>query len=191
MKYTLKIKRAMRFSIKTHEVYQKQKRKGKDIAYITHPMTVALILALAGANEDLIVAGILHDTIEDSTPEKKVTRDMIHDRFGGDVANLVESVTETGEGWDNRKAEVIRKIKEEFSHDSLLLKSADVIANKSESVDDYGRYGEELFERFHAPKEKVLKYYLDAIDAILARWEENPLKDDLVCLRDELKLIRD
>lgn len=181
----------MRFSIKTHEVYQKQKRKGKDIAYITHPMTVALILALAGANEDLIVAGILHDTIEDSTPEKKVTRDMIHDRFGGDVANLVESVTETGEGWDNRKAEVIRKIKEEFSHDSLLLKSADVIANKSESVDDYGRYGEELFERFHAPKEKVLKYYLDAIDAILARWEENPLKDDLVCLRDELKLIRD
>ena len=191
MKYTLKIKRAIRFSIKTHEVYQKQKRRGKDIAYITHPMTVALILSLGGAGEDLVAAGILHDTIEDSTDEKKVTKTMIEDRFGENVAELVDSVTEVGRDWDKRKSEVIRKIKEEFSHDSLLLKSADIIANKSESVDDYGRYGEELFERFHAPKGKVLKYYLDAIDAILARWKENPLAHDLICLKDELKLMQD
>lgn len=191
MKYTLKIKRAIRFSIKTHEVYQKQKRKGKDVAYITHPMTVALVLALAGANEDLVVAGVLHDTIEDSTTEKKVTKTMLEDRFGKNVAELVESVTETGRGWDNRKSEVIRKIKEEFSYDSLLLKSADIIANKSESVDDYGRYGDELFDIFHAPKEKTLKYYLDAIEAILSRWKGNPLAKDLIGLRDELKLMRD
>ncbi len=64
---TPKIRSAIRFAIKTHEVDQKQARKGKDIAYIGHPLTVGLILARAGANEDTIIAGILHDTIEDST----------------------------------------------------------------------------------------------------------------------------
>ncbi len=42
---------AIRFSIRTHEVFQKQKRKGKDIAYINHPLTVGVILARAGATE--------------------------------------------------------------------------------------------------------------------------------------------
>ena len=45
MLYSYKISRAIRFSTKTHEVYQKQKRKGKDIPYITHPLTVGLILS--------------------------------------------------------------------------------------------------------------------------------------------------
>ena len=45
MLHTEKIAKAIRFSIRTHEVYQKQKRKGKDIPYITHPLIVGLILA--------------------------------------------------------------------------------------------------------------------------------------------------
>jgi (p)ppGpp synthase/HD superfamily hydrolase len=61
----------IRFSIKTHEVCQKQTRKGKDIPYITHPLIVGLILARAGAGEEVVIAGILHDTIEDSTPKKE------------------------------------------------------------------------------------------------------------------------
>lgn len=39
---TLELHKAIKFAIKTHEVYQKQKRKGKDVAYIVHPMTVVL-----------------------------------------------------------------------------------------------------------------------------------------------------
>src|SRR3990167_6087050 len=102
MLYSNKISKAIRFSIKTHEIYQKQKRKGKDIPYITHPLTVGLILARAGADEDVVVAGILHDTIEDSVPEKKVTREMLTERFGEKVASLVESVTELDKDmpWD-------------------------------------------------------------------------------------------
>src|SRR5258708_4719539 len=75
--YSPRVQKAVRFATKTHEVYQKQKRKGKDIPYITHPLTVGLILARAGASEDVVIAGILHDTIEDSPPAKKVTREMI------------------------------------------------------------------------------------------------------------------
>jgi (p)ppGpp synthase/HD superfamily hydrolase len=47
--FTPRMQKAVRFATKTHEVYQKQKRKGKDIPYITHPLTIGLILSRAGA----------------------------------------------------------------------------------------------------------------------------------------------
>ena len=81
MIYKPKIQHAIRFAIKTHEIYQKQKRKGKDIPYIIHTLTVGLILAKAGVSEDVVIAGILHDTIEDSIDKKKVTKEMIIERF--------------------------------------------------------------------------------------------------------------
>jgi (p)ppGpp synthase/HD superfamily hydrolase len=56
MQYSFKIQKAIKFATKTHEIYEKQKRKGKDIPYITHPLTVGLILAGSGANDDVICA---------------------------------------------------------------------------------------------------------------------------------------
>ncbi len=94
MIYTQKMQDAVHFAIKVHEVDQKQKRKGKDIAYIGHPLTVALILAHAHASEDVVIAGILHDTVEDSAEHAPVAIADIAERFGTHVARLVESVTE-------------------------------------------------------------------------------------------------
>ncbi len=181
MIYTKKIKDAVKFSIKTHEVYQKQKRKGKDIAYITHPLTVGIILAQAGAHEDVIVAGILHDTIEDSTEKKKVTTQMLDERFGENVTALVLSVTEQNQKmtWEERKAEALEHVAH-FSHDSLLVKSADIISNTSELIDDYDRHGEKVFDRFFASKEKYLEHQLALIKAIKLRWPENPLVPNLI-----------
>ena len=189
MIYTQKIQHAIRFAIKTHEGYQKQKRKGKDVPYITHPLAVGLILAAAGATEDIIIAGILHDTIEDSIKEKKVTKEMIVERFGEKVYDLVLSVTEQDKSlsWEERKAEALEHIKT-FSNDSLLLKSADIISNISETLNDYGKEGEEVFERFHATKDKILESYIKSVEAILNRWNENPLVDDL---KDILNKVRD
>jgi len=120
---THNIRRAIKFSIKTHEVYQKQKRKGKDVAFITHPLSVGLILSLAGADKNEIIAGILHDTIDDSIPEKKVTKEMLAERFGEKTANLVQSVTELDKSvpWDIRKREMIESIGS-YSRSSLLVK---------------------------------------------------------------------
>ena len=117
MIYTPKIKAAVRFAVKTHDVYQKQKRKGKDVAYIEHPLNVALILAMAGASEDLIVAGILHDTIEDSVPAKKVTKEMLTERFGRNAAELVNGVTEQDKSlpWEIRKERAFEHIKKLFA----------------------------------------------------------------------------
>ncbi len=180
MIYTKKIKDAIKFATKTHEGYQKQKRKGKDMAYIAHPITVGLILSLAGANEDVIIAGILHDTIEDSTAEKKVTTEMLTERFGKNVADLVLSVTEQDKtlSWEDRKKEALKHIKH-FSRDSLLVKSADTIGNVSELLDDYDREGDKAFASFNAPKEKIVANYLKVIGTILECLPDSPLAEDL------------
>ena len=183
MIFTPKIKKAIRFATKTHEVYQKQKRKGKDIPYITHPLAVGLILSRANASEDVVVAGILHDTIEDSTEKKKVTREMLAERFGEIVADLVASVTEERKDlpWEERKREAREHIKQ-FSRDSLLLKSADLVSNASDILDDYTDQGSKMFERFNAPKEKVVWNYKETMKTVLDRWPENPLAGDLHAL---------
>ncbi len=189
-----KIQKAIKFAVKTHEVYQKQTRKGKDVSYITHPLTVGLILSKIGASDDLVCAGILHDTIEDSIDRKKVTFEMLEERFGSNVAELVASVSETAKNvsWEEKVERSLEHIKT-FSQDSLLLKSADVISNTSEIIDDYGKDGEGIFERFNAPKpkkENTAQKYINVINTIVDCWPENPLKDMLVSLSNKLEIIK-
>ncbi|MDO8474270.1 MAG: HD domain-containing protein [bacterium] len=188
MIYTQKIKDAINFAVKTHEVYQKQKRKGKDIPYITHPLIVGLILTGTGAKEDVIIAGILHDTIEDSVPEKKVSRDMLAERFGENVADIVESVSEKSKefSWSERKHEALERI-ESFSQDSILVKSADILSNTTELVDDYARDRDKIFANFNATKEETLLHYLRAITALTKKWPESPLNEDLHKIARELQ----
>lgn len=190
MIYTQKIQKAIKFAAKTHNQYQQQTRKGKVIPYISHPLTVGIILALVKASEDVIAAGILHDTIEDSVKEKKVTPEMLSERFGKEVARLVLSVTEKNKDlpWEQRKKEALEHIKQ-FSHESLLIKSADIISNVSEIVDDYARYKEKTFERFSAPKEKIIENQLRVISAIVSCWKENPLAKDLISLAYDFQMI--
>jgi hypothetical protein len=186
MIYTQKIQKAVEFAIQTHEIDEKQKRKGKDIPYITHPLTVGLILSIAGASEDVVIAGILHDTIEDSV----VTKEMIALQFGENVMQLVLSVTEQdkSKSWEVRKAEALEHIKT-FSHDSLLLKSGDVIANTREILADYKKDGDIMFSKFNAPKEKILESSIKTIKAIVEMWPESPLAEDLLYSARELQMV--
>ena len=178
--YSSRVQQAIRFSIKTHEVYQKQKRKGKDVPYITHPLTVGLILARAGADEDIVIAGILHDTIEDSVPEKKVTREMLTERFGEKVASIVENVTEPDKKlpWEERKQAAYERIAT-FDKESLLVKAADIIHNTTECLGDYEREGPAFFAAFNSPADKLFTHYARSLEAILKRWPEHPLAQDL------------
>ncbi len=190
MIYTSLIQKAIKFSIQVHELDQQQKRKGKDIPYITHPLSVGLILALSGASEELVAAGILHDTIEDSLAEKKVTEEMLTERFGKNIAALVASVSEfhKDQSWEVRKQEALDHIRL-FSHESLLLKSADILSNASELLDDYEQIGDLVFDRFNAPKEKILKNYLVTITAIVECWPESPLAKDLIIVSRQLQML--
>jgi len=185
MKYAPRIQKAVEFSIKVHAVDQDQRRKGTGIPYITHPITVGLILSQAKASEDVIIAGLLHDTIEDCNEDSKVTKETIEREFGSKVADLVMSVTEDDKKleWEERKEQAIKHISD-FSNDSVLLKSADLVANSSEIYSDYQRNGEKVFERFSRGK-KILENYKRVATTLLEKWPENPLAEDLkdICKR--------
>lgn len=193
MIYTNNIQKAIRFSIDVHELNrpERQLRKGKNISYITHPFTVGLILARAGASEEVIIAGILHDTIEDSHDEHKVTAEDIKAQFWAEVARLVSSVSETDKSltWEERKAEALKHI-ERFSNDSLFVKAGDIISNGSELIQDYEEHGDRVFKRFNAPQEMIIQHYLRAITAILKRWSDIPLAHDLRHIAQSLQTMR-
>lgn len=187
MIYTPRLHAAIRFAVKTHEVYQKQKRKGKDVAYITHPLTVGVMLSRAGVSEDVVIAGILHDTIEDSVKTKKVSYDMIKQRFGKRVADLVDSVTEHDRtaSWEERKREAFDHIAS-FSHGSILVKAADTLANVADILDDHARLGDATFNVFHGRKERIIANYAAVMAELNKRWPKNPLAADLRRLRRDL-----
>ena len=79
------IEQAYALADKAHE---KQKRKSGE-PYIIHPLNVALILADLEMDQETIAAGLLHDVVEDTI----YTKENIEDRFGNDVAELVDGVT--------------------------------------------------------------------------------------------------
>ena len=54
-----------------------------------------------------------------------------------------------------------------------------MINNLTETLDDYARYGDQVFSNFNAPKEKNFEYKLKVIAAILKRWPENPFAPEL------------
>lgn len=74
------------------EAHKGQKRKSGE-PYITHPLAVAGILIEWGMDIDSVLAGVLHDTVEDTS----LTLDDIETQFGGDVAFLVDGVTKVGQ----------------------------------------------------------------------------------------------
>jgi hypothetical protein len=180
MLYTPLLHKAFHFSILVHEVEQKQKRKGKDVAYVTHPIQVGFLLAKAGASDEVIAAGFLHDTLEDSAEETKVTKEELVTEFGQEVADLVDAVTEKNKAlpWDKRKELAMEEIKH-FSHDALLVKSGDVLSNVSELLSDFYNDGDATFKRFNAPKAKIISHAQEVITTILEAWPKNPLEADL------------
>lgn len=118
---------------------------------------------------------------------------MLAERFGEKVSNLVASVTEFHKdlSWSERKEEALKHI-ESFSHDSLLLKSADVIANNSELLEDFKKSGKTVFDHFNSPEPKMqnsLKHNLLVIGTIISQWPENPLSDDLKDIARRLERI--
>lgn len=173
MIYTPKMQKAIAIAIQAH---QGQTRKGKSIPYISHPLIVGFILANAGALEDVVIAGILHDTIEDSD----LTKSDIEKEFGVKVARIVNDVTEQDKSlpWVERKQQALEHISE-MDTDSLFVKSADVLHNLTDQINDYKEVGDEMFNRFNAPKEAQLQRIKKLVSALGDAWPSNPLLPDI------------
>lgn len=180
MFYTPNIQRAIKFAIKVHHIDQNQKRKGKEDPYIMHPLSIALILARANASEDIIVAGILHDTIEDCKPQGSVTEEIIEKEFGHHVSQMVNDVTEQDKSlsWIERKKNALEHVKN-MSEDSVMVKSADVLHNLTDQIEDYKELGDEMFERFNASREQQLARYQSLLIELEKAYPHNPLLPEL------------
>src|SRR5438270_10454843 len=100
------IDRAIELAATAH---RHQVRKGTDIPYITHPYVVGIMLAQIGCDEEVVAAGILHDTVED-TP---LTLDDIRAQFGDRVASIVEGCSEPDKSasWEHRKQHTLEYLK--------------------------------------------------------------------------------
>lgn len=151
------LEKAICFAVKRHSGAT---RKGTNLPYIIHPLESMQILAAVGADINLMIAGVLHDTVEDTN----TTLEEIEELFGTDVAELVASNSEDKtKSWDERKAHTIEYLKTAPFRNRLLIFS-DKLANQRSIYRDYVKIGEKLWERFNAPAEKQAWYYSEVQD---------------------------
>jgi (p)ppGpp synthase/HD superfamily hydrolase len=145
------------------KAHQDQFRKGTDIPYITHPLAVGIILAKSGCSDEVIAAGILHDTLEDT----KLTLEEIIDKFGDTVAGIVEGASEPDKSlpWEERKQHTIDFVKE-APQDVKFVVLADKLHNIKSIAADYRRIGEKVWERFNEVKGKQEWYYQGLVRAM-------------------------
>lgn len=174
---------AIYFATKAHTG---QKRKSEpEVDMIFHPFTVGMILQRAGANTNCVIAGILHDVVEDT----KYTLEDIKNEFGPEIANIVDEVSEDKSlKWKERKIEAINKIKT-ASIEGKFVECVDKISNLETLYALYKEEGEKVWESFNKPKEEQKWYYTSMYDAVLMNTtEENKLFERYKKILDKLFL---
>ena len=159
--------RAIEFAVRAHRDHY---RKGTRIPYIVHPLNVAKILIEYGCPEDVVAAGILHDTTED-TP---VTLEEIRKEFGDRVAKLVEEASEPDKSdtWEHRKNHTIGYLKT-APVDVLILSCADKLDNVKSINEDVEKDGESVWGRFNRPKDDQKWYYRSLVEVFNSRAGDN------------------
>jgi (p)ppGpp synthase/HD superfamily hydrolase len=136
--------------------HSSQTRKSTDISYITHPFSVAIILSQAGCSEEVIVAGILHDTVEDTS----ITLEYIRENFGKNVASVIEGCSEPDKSlpWKERKKHTIEFLKN-APLEVRLVACADKLNNIRTIASDYEKIGDKIWERFNEKRKEEQKWY--------------------------------
>ena len=157
------LERALRMAAKGHEG---QVRKGSPVPYVEHPMAVAMILDRAGFDEDVVIAGLLHDLVEDTD----VSLDEIRASFGDDVAETVAACSEvkldpTGRKrpWADRKRDHLETLKS-----ATLATKAVILADKQHNLASIAldlEEGRHVWSTFNAPRPDVLAYYRASLTA--------------------------
>lgn len=164
------VNQAFLFALRVHG---KQMRKdGKP--YIVHPFSVATELAKNGADDDLICAGLLHDTIEDGG----VTPEELGANFGSEVLRIVLFDTENKAlSWKERKEETLRAL-EICDRKCAMLICADKLANLCDMLEGLRSEGEAVWKRFKYGREKQAWLFCEYV-RVLERLSDLQMYADL------------
>ncbi len=168
--YSPRYEAALRLAAQAH---RNQLRKGSNIPYISHVVHVAHILERHGFAEDLIMAGLLHDVVEDTD----IPLETIRNSFGESVAAFVDAVTEHKyddgiiRSWEVRKAESLEKLRAADTQ-VAALKAADAIHNARSTYEDILQYGPSVWQHFKRGPQLTRNYY--AAIASIARQQLGP-----------------
>ncbi len=152
-----RLQRAFRYAANKHAG---QTRKQTAVPYLSHLMAVTSLVLEAGGDEDVAIAALLHDVVEDcgGIPRLREVRKM----FGPRVAKIVEGCTDSFSDpklpWIVRKKEYLKRLKHEDA-ETRLVSASDKLHNVRTVITDYRQDGESIWKRFSGGREGTLWYY--------------------------------
>ncbi len=137
-----------------------QLRKGTQIPYVAHLLSVAALVQENGGTEDQVIAALLHDGPEDQGGEPTLA--LIRERFGETVGCIVAECSDTFETpkppWRERKEAYVRHL-ETASPETILVSLADKTHNLGSILADHAEVGDAIWERFSGRKDGTRWYY--------------------------------
>lgn len=190
MKLSPRIQAAINLASNLH-FGQVRKGDGK-LPYISHPFSVAWILNEFTDNEDVIVAGLLHDVLEDV---KDYRYDDLKRDFGATVAEIVQGVSEDKDPniaidekatWEERKGKYLENLKND-SPEAMMVCCADKIHNLRSMIESYKEQGDALWDRFNSPADKKLWFY-EEVYKVLKIKLNNPMVE---VLGQEIEILKE
>jgi (p)ppGpp synthase/HD superfamily hydrolase len=168
-------------------LHARQVRKRTERPYIGHLLSVTSIVIEYGGDEDMAIAALLHDAVEDQGGLARLRE--IRRKFGKHVAEIVDgctdSYTQPKPPWRERKRTYVERVGSE-SEDVRLVSAADKLSNTREVLHDFRVHGEAVFERFAGKKEGTLWYYRALVIAF-RKAGSNPLVEELDRVVTELE----
>ena len=185
--YSDRINHALAFAAKHHD---RQVRKGTRLPYLTHPANVAIILTRYSQDDDTVVAGILHDVIEDCVREnytKEMLAQRIADKFGMSVLDTVLSIThrntdelgvelsseERREDYLSRLANADERARWVYAADKLHH-ACTLVADLKRTIDP-----NTIWSRFVSGKAGTIRWYRRVLDRLAALGFDAPIMREL------------
>ena len=182
------MQKAFRYAAQKHAG---QTRKQTAVPYLSHLMAVTSLVLEGGADEDMAIAALLHDVVEDcgGMPRLREVRKM----FGARVAKIVEGCTDSFSDpklpWIDRKKEYLKRLKHEDA-ETRLVSASDKLHNVRTVIADYRQDGEAIWKRFSGGREGTLWYYR-ALNREFQRRKANRITRELaVAVRELNNIVR-